>query len=342
MTRSYSINSLALIILLLSFSINLISALEKTSLEFIRTSCGLTTYPTLCFNSLSSKAGAIQTSPKLLAQTALSVSLDTTITTSSSMVKLSQVHGMAPRQIAAMKDCMELLSDSVYQMKKSLVEMNRPGSKDFGLVMSDIQTWISSALTDEDTCSEGFANDPKMKNVVRGKIVNVVHLTSNALGCSHERLHGVADRLYVPDEKITWRDEYRPGSKDSGLVMSDIQTWVSAALTDEDTCSEGSANDPKMKNVVRGKVVNVVHLTSNALGLINIIFLFTNSSRKVEINAKTLFVQCVNVWEKFMNNNDGEAYEEHDVDEDEDEDDLEEDSERKLDAMTETLDPCLS
>ncbi|GJX30063.1 pectinesterase inhibitor 10-like protein, partial [Tanacetum coccineum] len=128
------------------------------------------------------KAGAIQTSPKLLAQTALSVSLDTTITTSSSMVKLSQVHGMAPRQIAAMKDCMELLSDSVYQMKRSLAEMNRPGSKDFGLVMSDIQTWISSALTDEDTCSEGFANDPKMKNVVRGKIVNVVHLTSNALG----------------------------------------------------------------------------------------------------------------------------------------------------------------
>ncbi|GKB09138.1 pectinesterase inhibitor 10-like protein [Tanacetum coccineum] len=139
MTRSYLINSLALITLLLSFSINLISALEKTSVEFIRTSCGLTTYPTLCFNSLS-------------------------------------------RQIEVMKDCMELLSDSVYQMKRSLAEMNRPGSKDFGLVMSDIQTWISSALTDEDTCSEGFANDPKMKNVVRGKIVNVVHLTSNALG----------------------------------------------------------------------------------------------------------------------------------------------------------------
>ncbi|GJY03480.1 pectinesterase inhibitor 10-like protein [Tanacetum coccineum] len=161
MTRSYSINSLALIILLLSFSINLISALEKTSLEFIRTSCGLTTYPTLCFNSLSSKAGAIQTSPKLLAQTALSVSLDTTITTSSSMVKLSQVHGMAPRWLpekdiaSQRKDCLVLLSD---------------------------YTWISSALTDEDTCSEGFANDPKMKNVVRGKIVNVVHLTSNALG----------------------------------------------------------------------------------------------------------------------------------------------------------------
>nr|GFA33285.1 pectinesterase inhibitor 10-like [Tanacetum cinerariifolium] len=187
----YTINSLAIIILLLSSSTYLISALEQTSVEFIRTSCGLTSYPTLCFNSLSSKAGVIQTSPKLLAQTALSVSLETTLTTSSSMVKLSQVHGMDPRQVAAMKDCMELLRDSVYQMKKSLGEMNRPGSKDFGLVMSDIQTWVSAALTDEDTCSEGFRNDPKMKNVVRGKVVNVVHLTSNALGLinSYASLH---------------------------------------------------------------------------------------------------------------------------------------------------------
>ncbi|GJY71303.1 pectinesterase inhibitor 10-like protein [Tanacetum coccineum] len=187
----YTINSQAIIILLLSSSTCLISALEQTSVDFIRTSCSLTSYPTLCFNSLSCKAGAIQTIPKLLAQTALSVSLETTLTTSSSMVKLSQVHGMAPRQVVAMKDCMELLRDSMYQMKKSLGEMNRPGSKDFGLVMSDIQTWVSAALTDEDTCSDRFANDPKMKNVVRGKVVNVVHLTSNALGLinSYASLH---------------------------------------------------------------------------------------------------------------------------------------------------------
>nr|GFD26096.1 pectinesterase inhibitor 10-like [Tanacetum cinerariifolium] len=77
-------------------------------------------------------------------------------------------------------DCIELLGDSVYELKQSLDEMNRPGSKDSGLVMSDIQAWVSSAMTDEDTCSEGFADDPKMKGVVRGKIVNVAHLTSNA------------------------------------------------------------------------------------------------------------------------------------------------------------------
>ncbi|KAJ9553238.1 hypothetical protein OSB04_017283 [Centaurea solstitialis] len=186
MEASYSTNSLALNTLLIilvytASSITFISALENTNVEFIRSSCSVTTYPALCFNSLSTRAGAIQTSPKLLAQTALSVTLDTTRSTSSAMVKLSQVHGMDPREVAAMKDCIELLSDSVYELKRSLEEMNRPGSKDSGLVISDIQTWVSSAMTDEDTCSEGFVKDPKMKRVVRGKIVNVAHLTSNAL-----------------------------------------------------------------------------------------------------------------------------------------------------------------
>ncbi|KAJ0769827.1 putative pectinesterase [Helianthus annuus] len=101
--------------------------------------------------------------------------------TTSSMVELSQVHSMTPIEVAAMKDCTEWLNDSVYNSKQSLEEMSRPGSKDSELVMSDILTWVSSALTDEDTCTQRFKDDPKMK----GKIVNVAHLTSNALALIH-------------------------------------------------------------------------------------------------------------------------------------------------------------
>ncbi|KAJ0546708.1 putative pectinesterase [Helianthus annuus] len=100
------------------------------------------------------QVSAIQTSPKQLAQPALFVTLNTTLTTSLSIVKMSKVHGMAPQKVAAMKDCIELLSDSVHELQKSLEEMSRPGSKVSELVMSNIQTWVSSALTDKDTCSE--------------------------------------------------------------------------------------------------------------------------------------------------------------------------------------------
>ncbi|KAI3735178.1 hypothetical protein L6452_14668 [Arctium lappa] len=179
--NSLAQNTILIILLYTASSVTFISALPaKANVEFIKSSCSFTTYPTLCVNSLSTRAGAIQTSPKLLAQIALSVTLDTTRSTSTAIVKLSQVHGMAPLEVSAMKDCIELLGDSVYELKNSLEEMSRPGSKSSRLVISDLQTWVSAAMTDEDTCIEGFANT-KMKNVVRGKIVNVAHLTSNAL-----------------------------------------------------------------------------------------------------------------------------------------------------------------
>ncbi|PSS33172.1 hypothetical protein CEY00_Acc03558 [Actinidia chinensis var. chinensis] len=169
---------------------------KPSSTEFIRTSCSATTYPTLCITSLSSHASAIQTSPKLLAHTALSVTLDTTQSTSAMMVKLSQSHGLSPREVAAMQDCVEEVGDSVDQLRKSLGEMNQIKGSNFALMMSDIQTWVSAALTDADTCSEGFSGNNmngNMKNIVRGRIVNIAHLTSNALALINSyasTLHG--------------------------------------------------------------------------------------------------------------------------------------------------------
>ncbi|KAA8533844.1 hypothetical protein F0562_031361 [Nyssa sinensis] len=156
----------------------------KSSTEFIKTSCSSTTYPKLCYTSLSTHASAIQTSPKLLAHTALSVTLDTAQSTSAMMLRLSQSHGMKPREVAAMRDCVEELSDSVEQLRKSIGEMNELKGSNFGFMVTDIQTWVSAALTDEDTCTDGFTSQAvngTLKAVVRGRIMNIAHLTSNAL-----------------------------------------------------------------------------------------------------------------------------------------------------------------
>jgi len=161
-------------------------ASSNTNIEFIKTSCNSTSYPTLCFTSLSIHASTIQTSPKLLAHTALSVTLNATKSTSAFMLKLSKSHGLKPREIGAMRDCVEETSDSVYELIKSIKEMKslKERSADFYFMISNIQTWVSAALTDENTCTDGFAGkamNGKTKNLVRGKIVNVAQLTSIAL-----------------------------------------------------------------------------------------------------------------------------------------------------------------
>ncbi|KAI5670248.1 hypothetical protein M9H77_10612 [Catharanthus roseus] len=163
--------------------------------RFIRTSCGATTYPKLCFTSLATHASAIGSDPKLLAHTSLSVTLDTARSTSAMMVKLAQTHGLAPREVGAMRDCIEELRDSVDQLRRSLGEMNQLNNgRNFDLTMNDIQTWVSAALTDEDTCTDGFAGksmNGNTKVAVRERIVNVAHMTSNSLALinSYASLH---------------------------------------------------------------------------------------------------------------------------------------------------------
>ncbi|KAG8381491.1 hypothetical protein BUALT_Bualt06G0127300 [Buddleja alternifolia] len=173
-----------------------------TNTEFIKTSCSATSYPTLCYSSLSSHASAIQQNPKLLAHAALSVSLDTASATSVDMVKLSRAAGMSHREAGAMRDCVEELSDSVDQLRRSMAEMKEINGSNFGMMMSDVQTWVSAALTDEDTCMEGFAGkvmNGATKTAVRRRIVNVAHMTSNALALinSYAALH---------DDEITKKD----------------------------------------------------------------------------------------------------------------------------------------
>ncbi|KAK9665657.1 hypothetical protein RND81_14G127000 [Saponaria officinalis] len=158
---------------------------NPTDTEFIKTSCKVATFPDLCYHSLSTYASDIQASPKLLANTALSVTIASTQTALDTVSKLSKAHGMLSRDGEAIRDCLEVLGDAVEELQKSITKMGKiENNKKFEFMINDIQTWVSAALTNEDTCMQGFEEKGifgKTKNIIRGNIVNVCHLTSNAL-----------------------------------------------------------------------------------------------------------------------------------------------------------------
>ncbi|CAL9244586.1 unnamed protein product [Arabidopsis halleri] len=154
-----------------------------TNTEFVKSSCTFTTYPRLCFSSLSTHASLIQTSPKLMAHAALNITLASAKATSAMMVRLSNSR-LKPREVSAMRDCVEELGDSLEELRKSIGEMCRLSGSNYEVYMSDIQTWVSAALTDVNTCTDGFEGDDmngKVKVLVRGRILVIAHLTSNAL-----------------------------------------------------------------------------------------------------------------------------------------------------------------
>ncbi|GAB2224554.1 hypothetical protein Droror1_Dr00005316 [Drosera rotundifolia] len=164
-----------------------------SSTQFIKSSCTNTAYPALCFSTLSTYANKIQTSKRLLANTALAVAHNTTQSTSSTMINvLLKSKPSGRRDLAALKDCVEVLRDTEEMLRNSMEEMGRvvgSSGPDFRFKMSNVQTWLSGALTDEETCVEGF-EEGATKNSgaggvggdVSGEIVKVSQLTSNALG----------------------------------------------------------------------------------------------------------------------------------------------------------------
>ncbi|CAN8240719.1 unnamed protein product [Cochlearia groenlandica] len=160
---------------------------NQTNLNYIKTSCNVTLYKTLCYNSLSPYALTINSNPQKLAMTALNL----TLSSAKSLAKFIEnvpngKSGLTPLETDAVADCVEEIGDSIKELKDSIKELDSIEYKDstskFEMVMSDVKTWVSSALTDDDTCMDGFSQSGRaMKVLVRRHVVKVARLTSNAL-----------------------------------------------------------------------------------------------------------------------------------------------------------------
>lgn len=94
---------------------------------------------------------------------------------------------MKVREWRAVQDCVETIADSVDRLRQSVSELGRMGravGEDFVWHMSNVQTWVSAALTDDDTCLDGFAGSAmngNVKGAIRDRVVHAAQVTSNAL-----------------------------------------------------------------------------------------------------------------------------------------------------------------
>ncbi|KVH97678.1 Pectinesterase inhibitor [Cynara cardunculus var. scolymus] len=156
--------------------------------DFIRTSCRTTLYPQLCYTSLSSYSNAVQQDPGRLARVAIGVTLSkaTHMAKYVSNISRNADYDGSPRVAAAVHDCFSVFGDAVDEIRGSLRQMRRLGGSGESLrfQLSNVQTWMSAALTNEETCTDGFedvADDGGVKAEVCDRAVKVKEVTSNAL-----------------------------------------------------------------------------------------------------------------------------------------------------------------
>ncbi|XP_028759046.1 pectinesterase inhibitor 11-like [Neltuma alba] len=163
---------------------------NPSAATFIRTNCNATLYPGLCYSSLSPYYNAIQQDSGKLARVAIALTLTKAHRMTSYLSGLSRDadYSTNSRAASALRDCFTNLGDAVDEIRGSLKQMRQlaimgAGGEQFRFQMSNVQTWMSAALTDEDTCTDGFEDVPEgaVKTDICDRMNYLKEFTSNAL-----------------------------------------------------------------------------------------------------------------------------------------------------------------
>ncbi|KAK9075934.1 hypothetical protein SSX86_004264 [Deinandra increscens subsp. villosa] len=147
--------------------------------DLVRSSCQHATFPKVCIHTLTLYKGPA-TTPRELAQAAIKVSISRATKASEYLSGLQKE--ASRREKGAFKDCASQIADSVDDLRKTLSELKELKRTTFRWQMSNAKTWVSAALTNEDTCLDGFKEiEDSVRSDIKRKVTNVAKVTSNAL-----------------------------------------------------------------------------------------------------------------------------------------------------------------
>ncbi|XP_076955392.1 pectinesterase inhibitor 3-like [Bidens hawaiensis] len=119
------------------------------SLDLVQSSCMHATFPKVCNHTLSIYNGPV-TTPHELALAAIRVSISQATKTSIYLLGIRKETDQ--REKGVVNDCASQIADSVDDLRKTLGELKELRRGTFRWQMSNAETWVSAALTDEDTC----------------------------------------------------------------------------------------------------------------------------------------------------------------------------------------------
>ncbi|CAH8308293.1 unnamed protein product [Eruca vesicaria subsp. sativa] len=127
-----------------------------SSSKSLKTVCTVTPYPETCFKALSSSSSLKETDPESILELSLRIASEKVSTLSMSFRSIDDM----PEE-AAVKDCVKLYADAGSQLNETLTEIVTEKEKKGGnwmteKVVGDVKTWISAAMTDGETCSDGL------------------------------------------------------------------------------------------------------------------------------------------------------------------------------------------
>ncbi|XP_050216827.1 pectinesterase-like [Mercurialis annua] len=143
---------------------------DESAHAIIKSACSSTLNPSQCFSTisvLSAEATSKITSTKDVILLLLNVTEPTVHKTYRKIQTLSYARNYTKREISALQDCMQMLNDTVDEIRKIVKDLEGYPSlkKSVAEHADELKILISAAMTNQVTCLDGFSHDKGDKKV---------------------------------------------------------------------------------------------------------------------------------------------------------------------------------
>ncbi|CAN1162448.1 Pectinesterase 3 [Linum perenne] len=172
---------------------NITSAQKYNSLSARRqavltSSCSNARHPDLCYSSLATAPAAITlSSQKDVIKASINVTCSSIRRNMVNLRKLLSTRKDLPRRSrVALKDCLETMDESLDELHEALADLDKyPTKKSLTQHADDLNTLLSAAMTNQESCLDGFSYNDADKNVRKSLEtgpIRVEKMCGNALG----------------------------------------------------------------------------------------------------------------------------------------------------------------
>ncbi|KAI3693277.1 hypothetical protein L6452_33110 [Arctium lappa] len=183
--------NISLLVLFFTF-LGFLGTIESRSRArlYLEAQCQSALYSDLCVRTLLPYTSKNELpSPQKIAQISLATCLSKARVTKAYVNVIATQFNRTKNQgeYQAVKDCLQQINNGVNQITQSIKElqqMGTDGEEKFVWHESNVQSWVSAALTDTTTCIDGILGDKigsRAKSMIKARFLNVKQLASNSL-----------------------------------------------------------------------------------------------------------------------------------------------------------------
>ncbi|KAI3927022.1 hypothetical protein MKW92_052127 [Papaver armeniacum] len=161
----------------------------STSHAVLKSSCSSTLYPELCYSSIASISGSVVEnlkSKKDVIELSINLTCDVVSQNYFTITKLIKYRkNLSHREKEALHDCLEMVDETLDELHEARDDLKvYPSKKTLQQQASDLKTLVSAAITNQDTCLDGFSYN-KADKIVREALIkgqqHVHRMCSNVL-----------------------------------------------------------------------------------------------------------------------------------------------------------------